>query len=289
MSSIILMKSLSLVRKCRFLSAYGGRFPVRAYAAPAPTFEPYVAQSRYLGSTSISDEHPSFEPSSMVSCKYHQSYDEDIKSKTWCLNSLLCNWKHNFSEGSGLWNTCVHESGHAVAVAVLSGVEKLCNATVVPGPDYLGCTRYLSTSSHLMTRKKLIDEMVISMAATSAEGEILGPEFVCTGASGDFHEARIIARDIVAMYGMSAGFGPAYFDFENLSNLKLSHRTRYEIDEEVNFLLDEAWNMAKELIIVHKAKVLLVAHALLKKKTLSKDDIAFLIKMAACPTRNLLL
>ncbi|XP_057439205.1 uncharacterized protein LOC130731035 [Lotus japonicus] len=239
MSSIILMKSLSLVRKCRFLSAYGGRFPVRAYAAPAPTFEPYVAQSRYLGSTSISDEHPSFEPSSM---------------KT-------------FVEPSAFDSFKAHQAAHVIVMLHLKpsilGDLVFRNELTIPAEksdllNGLCCmSRYSLFPSDSVTKKDLRNRLCILVAGYVGEEMSFGPNFVTTRSKLDFKAGMNLAWYMVSEFAFGE-FGPGSFSDRSC----VSDQNLYSMEKAARHLLADAVRVARQCLIQHLSQFHSIAKAI---------------------------
>lgn len=93
------------------------------------------------------------------------------------------------------------------------------------------------------------------MGGRVAEELILGREKVTTGASDDLRKATELALRLVKQYGM----GPALRDYtveleksKIVSNNEIGPQTMEILDREVNLLLDESYNRAKEILTKHK-------------------------------------
>jgi cell division protease FtsH len=102
---------------------------------------------------------------------------------------------------------------------------------------------------------------------------------VTSGASGDIRMASRIARSMICSWGMSTKLGMIEYG-ENESNAFMgrgssnySEDTAQKIDEEVKRLIDEAYATAKEVLLQHKDKLDVLAHALLEYETLDGNHI----------------
>ena len=114
-----------------------------------------------------------------------------------------------------------------------------------------------------------------------------------TGASNDLQRATKIARQMVTKFGMSP-LGPVIFGDQNeevFLGRDFGHVRNYsediaaKIDNEVNVLIDQAYERAKEILKKHKKLVENVANRLIEKETLNGKDFATFFKDVKVPKK----
>jgi cell division protease FtsH len=170
-----------------------------------------------------------------------------------------------------------HEVGHALIAAYSLHADPVHKISIVPrGRGALGYTMQLpSEDQFLMTRSELVDRIRGLLGGRAAE-EIVFAE-VSTGAQNDLERATALARQMVALYGMSERVGlancvrrqPMFLNGQE-SELQrdCSEETAREIDEEVKKLLDLAYGEARETLSAHRDQLEHVAAELLKSESI---------------------
>jgi cell division protease FtsH len=132
-----------------------------------------------------------------------------------------------------------------------------------------------SEDQFLMTRSELLDRIRGLLGGRAAE-EVVFAE-VSTGAQNDLERATALARQMVALYGMSERLGLANSvqrqpTFLNGQEFQLqrdcSEETAREIDEEVKKLLDLTYEQARETLSAHRDQLERVADELLKTESI---------------------
>ena len=101
-----------------------------------------------------------------------------------------------------------HEVGHAMVAYKQKNAEPVQKITIVPHTEgSLGYTLLMpeEDKTNLRTRDELMAKITVSMGGRAAEEVVLNT--MTNGASQDIQEATNIARNMVAMYGMSEEFG----------------------------------------------------------------------------------
>ena len=126
----------------------------------------------------------------------------------------------------------------------------------------------LFRSRFLHTREEFIDWMKIALAGRAAEQVVFGR--VTNGASNDLQKVTEIARSMVFEYGMSE---VAPSRTMRADNYALSEETKRMRDSEQARFTDIAFEESQRLLIKHRAALDRVAHALLEKETLTKDQL----------------
>jgi cell division protease FtsH len=179
-----------------------------------------------------------------------------------------------------------HELGHALVAAYSLHADPVHKISIVPrGRAALGYTMQLPTEDqYLLTRDELVDRIRGLLGGRAAEEVVFGN--VSTGAQNDLERATALARQMVAMYGMSQRVGLATCAqrqpvFLNSPDTQIqrdcSEETAREIDEEVRKLLDQAYNEAKELLAAHRHQLDSVSEELLKRESMDGETFYRLI------------
>jgi len=176
-----------------------------------------------------------------------------------------------------------HEVGHALVAAHCEHADPVRKISIVPrGRAALGYTLQFPTGDQfLMTRSELLDRLRGMLGGRAAEELVFGE--VTTGAENDLERATSLARQMVALFGMSQSIGLAHVGQKQNPFLPsgqdgpvqhdCSEQTAREIDEEVKRLLDESYTSAKQILDAHRDQLDLVAQELLKWESL--DESAF--------------
>lgn len=171
-----------------------------------------------------------------------------------------------------------HEVGHALVAAHSQYADPVHKITIIPhGHAALGYTMQLPEEEHyLMNRSALMDRLKGQLGGRAAEELVFGE--VSTGAENDLQHATTLARQMVAMYGMSDVVGLAHCAQrqnpfaagmpDGFIQRDCSEETAREIDQEVKKLLDQAYSDAKAILRGHRRQLDLVSGELLERETL---------------------
>ena len=175
-----------------------------------------------------------------------------------------------------------HESGHALVNWELPNADRVSKVSIIPrGLGALGYTLQLPIEDrYLLTRSELRDRMAGLMGGRVAEEEVFGEP--STGASNDLQQATSLARLMVRDYGMSESLGPvALSDSSNQTflgirtpeNRTYSDQTALEVDREVQRLVLEAQERAREILRLHRDKLDAMAARLLTAEVIEEEQI----------------
>src|SRR5215210_2667987 len=166
-----------------------------------------------------------------------------------------------------------HEGGHALMAHLMGDVMPVHKVTIVSRGDALGYT--LNTPQedrYLHTKEELVDLMKVLLAGRAAEQIVFGA--VTNGAANDLERVTELARSMVFEYGMGDGVSSRTVRADNYA---LSEHTKRMRDEEQARLCDHAFDEAVRLLEKHRASLDRVAHALLEKETLVRDELHALL------------
>ncbi len=182
--------------------------------------------------------------------------------------------------------TATHEAGHTIVAAKLEGVDMPHKVTIVPRGRALGSTMMLpEKESYHLQRKRLTGQLAMAFGGRVAEELYCGD--ISAGAADDIRRATELARAMVTELGMSEKVGPIHYaerqgsDFlgtELLSGKWHSEETARLIDEEVERVLREAYEKAREIVGHERAAVERLTQALLAYETINAEEIVGLIE-----------
>ena len=174
-----------------------------------------------------------------------------------------------------------HEGGHAMVAHVLPNTNEVHKITVIPRGRALGYTLTLPEQDKLlMSREQLRDELAMLMGGRVAEEIVAGD--VTTGAGNDIERATKIARQMVTEYGMSDSIGPrtlgvkqgeVFLGRDWGSTPDYSDAVAFEIDLEVRELIDEAHDVALDILTVNRDKLDALAVRLIEIETMAREDV----------------
>src|SRR5580704_7410814 len=173
-----------------------------------------------------------------------------------------------------------HEVGHALVAAHTLHADPVHKISIVPrGRAALGYTLQLPTEDQfLLTRTELVERIRGLLGGRAAE-EVVFSE-VSTGAQNDLERATALARQMVAMYGMSERLGlsscaqrqPMFLNSsESQIQRDCSEQTAREIDEEVRKLLALAYDQAKEILSTHRDQLERVTAKLIEHEAMGSE------------------
>ncbi|MGZ5298613.1 MAG: ATP-dependent zinc metalloprotease FtsH [Actinomycetota bacterium] len=174
-----------------------------------------------------------------------------------------------------------HEGGHAMVAHILPNTDEVHKITVIPRGRALGYTLTLpAQDKFLMTREQMRDELAMLMGGRVAEEIVAGD--VTTGAANDIERATKVARQMVTEYGMSDTIGPrtlgqkqgeVFLGRDWGSTPDYSDAVAFEIDQEVRQLIDEAHDVALDILTENRTKLDALATQLLEKETLDREEV----------------
>lgn len=187
-----------------------------------------------------------------------------------------------------------HEAGHTVIGLELAEAEMVHKVTIVPRGQAGGYAVMLPKEDrYFMTKPELLDKITGLLGGRVAEEIIFGE--VSTGAHNDFQRATGIARRMVTEFGMSDKLGPLQFgnsqgqvflgrDIQSEQNY--SDAIAYEIDLEIQRIIKECYEKAKNILSENRDKLELIAQTLLEVETLDAEQIKHLVEHGKLPNRS---
>ena len=171
-----------------------------------------------------------------------------------------------------------HEVGHALVSALEKDSTPVSKITIVPHTDgALGYTLYLpEEEKFLATKDELLVKLRSLLGGRAAEQVVFGTQ--TTGASNDIQRATALAKNMVALYGMSDELGlmaPATVQnqyLEGQTYLDCSQDTSAQVDKAVQSILNRCFGDAKRLLTENRALLDEISEFLLAKETITGDE-----------------
>lgn len=152
--------------------------------------------------------------------------------------------------------TAYHEAGHAIVGHVLPDSDLVHKVTIIPRGGTGGVTWFIppeDKSYHSIVEYK--DVLARMLGGRIAEELIYGKDRVTTGAGSDLQKAAELAREMVISQGMGTKLRDQVFHVESgMMFERMTHEKQYSedtakiIDEEIETLVTEAANRAREVI-----------------------------------------
>ena len=178
-----------------------------------------------------------------------------------------------------------HEVGHAMVAYKQKNAEPVQKITIVPHTEgSLGYTLLMpeEDKTNLRTKEELMAKIAVSMGGRAAEQVVLNT--MTNGASQDIQEATNIARNMVAMFGMSEEFGmmalgsvrSQYLD--GGYGLDCAQDTAAVMDKAVKAILDVCYADAEQVIRDNLEDMHKVVAYLLDKETITGGEMVAIIE-----------
>ena len=172
-----------------------------------------------------------------------------------------------------------HEAGHAIMTELTPGADPVHKVTIIPRGDAGGFMMPLPEEKLVTTSRQMLAEIKVLFGGRAAEE--IGLDDVSTGAYSDIKRATKVARAYVESVGMSKKLGPINFensDDEYSFAPNKSDETVREIDLEIRKILTEEYLNTLNTLQDNWAKLEEVVKLLLKKETITGDEVRRIIK-----------
>ncbi|WP_300137018.1 ATP-dependent zinc metalloprotease FtsH [uncultured Oscillibacter sp.] len=178
-----------------------------------------------------------------------------------------------------------HEVGHAMVAYKQKNTEPVQKITIVPHTQgSLGYTLLMpeEDKTELRTRDELMAKIMVSMGGRAAEEVVMNT--MTNGASQDIQDATNVARNMVAMFGMSDQFGMMalasrrnqYLD--GGYGMDCAQDTAARMDQAVKDILDQCYKQAVEVIKASREDMDKVVAYLLEKETITGAEMVAIIE-----------
>jgi cell division protease FtsH len=180
-------------------------------------------------------------------------------------------------------NTAYHEAGHAIVGMNMPEHDPVYKVTIIPRGRALGVTFFLPEEDRYSYSKQRLESQITSLfGGRIAEELVFGPQAVTTGASNDIERATNLARNMVTKWGLSDRLGPLTYAEEAgevflgrsvTQHKQVSDETAHLIDEEIRRVIETNYKRAKDILVVNREKLDVMAQALIKYETLTEDQL----------------
>ena len=178
-----------------------------------------------------------------------------------------------------------HEVGHAMVAYKQKNTEPVQKITIVPHTQgSLGYTLLMpeEDKTELRTRDELMAKITVSMGGRAAEEVVM--HTMTNGASQDIQDATNVARNMVAMFGMSEEFGMMalasrrnqYLD--GGYGMDCAQDTAARMDQAVKELLDKCYKEAVKVIQESREDMDKVVAYLMEKETITGAEMVAIIE-----------
>ncbi len=175
-----------------------------------------------------------------------------------------------------------HEAGHALVGALMPDYDPVQKVTIIPRGRAGGLTWFLPTEERMQSRSYLQNQMAVALGGRLAEEIVFGEEEVTTGASSDLQQVSQIARQMITRFGMSDKLGPVALGRANnnmflgrdiASERDFSEETAAVIDQEVNLLVENAYKVARTVLVQNRHILDKIAEMLVERETVDSSEL----------------
>jgi cell division protease FtsH len=183
-----------------------------------------------------------------------------------------------------------HESGHAIVAESVQHADPVHKISIIPrGIAALGYTQQQPMEDrYLMTRSELLDRLAVLLGGRVAEELVFAD--ISTGAQNDLQRATIIARSMVAEYGMSERLGlvtyesarqPMFLPENYTPNKTYSETKATQIDEEISAVMEETHQRVRKILSDRRKVLDNLAHLLSEKEMVQGEELRKMLSESA--------
>jgi cell division protease FtsH len=163
-----------------------------------------------------------------------------------------------------------HEAGHCLLAYVLKACANPIKVSIIPrGDAALGFSQQEEIDKKLWKKTELIDRLCVIYGGRIAE-EITF-DSITTGAYDDIEKATKLAYSMVTKYGFYDQIGTINLDDS------MSEQTRHLVDQKVREVISETYSRAKQILIMHKDYLEIIANHLFENEILYASDLEILL------------
>ena len=175
-----------------------------------------------------------------------------------------------------------HEAGHAIVGALMPEYDEVRKVSIISRGSAGGITFFQPASDYddgLYTKEYLLSQIKVLLGGHAAEEIVYGRDRVSTGASSDFSQVYIIAREMVTTYGMSETLGKIGVDVNTISQQTSSH-----VDIEIHDIVERCYGEVLALLRCHDAILQELKDQLIEQEIVDGEAVYKLV--AACEFSN---
>jgi cell division protease FtsH len=173
-----------------------------------------------------------------------------------------------------------HEAGHALVAWLTPLADPVHKVTIIPRGRALGVTEQMPTEdTYNYSRNYLLARLEVMLGGRAAEETAL--EDITTGAENDLVEASRLTRRMITRWGMgSLGLMALNVDeeqpflgYELSQGRDYSEETASRIDQDVQQILQERYQVVKNLLIETRLQLDQLVQALLHDETIDQETL----------------
>ena len=173
------------------------------------------------------------------------------------------------------FSIATHEAGHATITWMLQYGNPLVKVTIVPRGRALGAAWYAPEERQIIPTQALLDTMCGLLGGRAAEEVFTGQ--IGTGASDDLERCTKIARSLVLVYGMSDKLPNLNYNDSTGQDMGFtkpySEDTARLIDSEVQRIIAEQYERAKEILRKYAKEHNQIRDLLIEKEVIYNEDV----------------
>ena len=173
-----------------------------------------------------------------------------------------------------------HEAGHAVVMHATPHSDPVYKITIIPRGPMGGYTMALPEQDSLLVSRNQFLARIIGLMGGRVAEEMFCDD-ITSGAANDLKIATQLAEEMVTQLGMSAATGlrvyPRPEGYEALSSPRGAQKTFEAIDDAIDSILKEGYSEARRILTEQHDAFERVAHGLLERETLTREEFLRLI------------
>jgi hypothetical protein len=175
--------------------------------------------------------------------------------------------------------SAVHESGHAIAMALLFRVLPFSVHSITAESETSGFTA-LNLKWEYMAKHELVDRVAVYLAGLAAERVIFGDDHITVGAEEDLREATKLAAHCIRKNGMgntNSSIAP-----EDLMSQFLAFDPSKQTNEEITAIMDQGMKKAEDTLRHNKFLLLKIADYLSDHQKINQEQMKhFVVEYAS--------
>jgi cell division protease FtsH len=181
--------------------------------------------------------------------------------------------------------TAYHEMGHALVGHFLPNADPVHKISVVSRGQALGYTISMPAEDKFLTTKaQLEDAMAMTLGGRAAEEIVFGE--ITTGAANDLEKVTQTAKQMTMRFGMSDKLGPRvlghnqgapFLGRDMHSEPDYSDDLARMIDSEIRRIIEEAHQVARDILVEHRAQLEELSQILLRRETIEREEFLALL------------
>jgi len=175
--------------------------------------------------------------------------------------------------------TAYHEAGHALVTKLIAPENTVSKVTIIPSTKGAGgFSMNIPPDKMYYTKKEMEHQIQVYLGGRIAEEIVFGAEEVTTGASNDIEKATSLLKDYVMKYGMSKETG--ILNMHILADVGQKQIVQETVFQECRKQMNHLYEKTKNLLIENKFFLDSIAKELLRKESLTEEDLNQLVSIS---------